>query len=226
MTQVFVVCEGQTEMSFVSQVLKPYFYRHQIYFTPTLIGKPGRKGGDVTYTRLLASLMPLLLRNDQLLYCTTFIDYYGLPADFPGKQEATKATSLSDKADCLYTALHEQLATEKQMSAYMLRRFVPYVQMHEFEGLLFSDPNAFARAIDRPQIADKLLAIRQRFATPEHINDNPNTAPSKQVIGLFKEYEKPLMGTIAALDIGIDTICASCSLFSAWLERLSQLPRA
>ncbi|MCY4466701.1 MAG: DUF4276 family protein [Chloroflexi bacterium] len=218
MTQVFVVCEGQTEMSFVTEALASYFEGRQLYLKPRLIGK----GGNVTYTRLLASLKPLLLAG-QSPYCTTFIDYYGLPAGFPGKRAATKATSLSDKADCIYTALHEQLATENQMDEYMLRRFVPYVQMHEFEGLLFSDPKAFARAIDKPKIADELLAIRNRFETPEHINDNPNTAPSKQVISIVKEYEKVTMGTSAALEIGPCAIRQSCPLFSEWLDKLTAL---
>jgi hypothetical protein len=105
------------------------------------------------------------------------------------------------------------------------RRFVPFVVMHEFEGLLFSDCEAFADGIGRPQLAQPFREIRQQFATPEEINDSPFTAPSKRVEGLVEGYEKPLLGTLAALKIGLDTIRSECPHFRDWLVRLESWPQ-
>ncbi|MDP2158323.1 MAG: DUF4276 family protein, partial [Nitrospirota bacterium] len=103
-------------------------------------------------------------------------------------------------------------------------RFVPYVMMHEFEGLLFSDCEGFSRGIGRPQLVDEFQAIRDQFSSPEEINDSPITAPSKRVKELVQGYEKPLMGTLAILEIGLNTIRAECPHFREWLARLEALP--
>ena len=218
MRQVYVVCEGQTEMGFVQDVLSPFFVGRELYLRPTLIGK---EGGSVTYARLLRKIRPVLLGGNSP-YCTTLVDFYRLPAKFPGKQDASEKDLLFEKPKAIYEALISALAND--LSEGALERFIPYVQMHEFEGLLFSDPTAFARAIGRNDIAADLLAIRRRFETPEHINDHPNTAPSKRIMQLVEGYEKPISGSLAALEIGIGSIQDSCPLFNDWLAKLESLP--
>jgi hypothetical protein len=102
-------------------------------------------------------------------------------------------------------------------------RFIPFVVMHEFEGLLFSDCAAFAAGIARDDLAGEFQSIRTGFDTPEEINDSPLTAPSKRVERLVAGYTKPLMGTLAALEIGLGRIRAHCPLFDTWVTRLEQL---
>ena len=102
----------------------------------------------------------------------------------------------------------------------MGRRFVPYVAMHEFEALLFSDCDRFGKAIDRPQLAARFQRIRNAFPTPEEIDDSPKTAPSKRVQALSPGYRKPLMGTLAALEIGLCRMRRECPHFADWLARL------
>lgn len=109
--------------------------------------------------------------------------------------------------------------------AHVAQRFVPFVVMHEFEALLFSDCAAFASGIDRPELSVDFQSIRNSFATPEHINDSPVTAPSKRVEALIPGYEKPLLGVLAALEIGLDTMRQECPHFSDWLGRLEQFAR-
>ncbi len=99
-------------------------------------------------------------------------------------------------------------------------RFVPYVVLHEFEGLLFSDCAAFAEGIYRPELTGKLQAIRDGFESPEEINDSPETAPSKRIEALVSGYQKPLMGVLGILNIGLVRIRTECPGFSDWLERL------
>jgi len=99
-------------------------------------------------------------------------------------------------------------------------RFVPFVVMHEFEGLLFSDCNDFARSVGLLQVRTKLQQIRDQFETPEDINDSPVTAPSKRVKTLIPKYQKPLFGNLAALAIGLKKIRDACPHFHEWLVRL------
>ena len=72
----------------------------------------------------------------------------------------------------------------------------------------------------RPSLTPSFQAIRNEFDTPEQINDSPDTAPSKRVLGLFPGYQKPLLGTLAAQEIGLDAIRRECAQFSDWIERL------
>jgi Domain of unknown function (DUF4276) len=96
--------------------------------------------------------------------------------------------------------------------------------MHEFEGLLFSDCSRFGQGIGRSDLIPRFQNIRNSFATPEEINDSPITAPSKRIIDLLPEYEKPLFGTLAILEIGLNTIRAECPHFRQWLDRLEAWP--
>jgi hypothetical protein len=102
-------------------------------------------------------------------------------------------------------------------------RFVPFVIMHEFEGLLFSDCERFCIGIGRPDLLAAFLDIREQFTSPEEINDSPRTAPSKRVCAIVEGYQKPLHGTLAASAIGIDTIAAECPHFSDWISRLEHI---
>jgi hypothetical protein len=67
-----------------------------------------------------------------------------------------------------------------------------------------------------------LKEIRDSFASPEEIDDSPITAPSKRVEALVPGYEKPLLGVLAVLEIGLDTIRSQCPYFDAWVARLEE----
>ena len=90
--------------------------------------------------------------------------------------------------------------------------------------LVQSDCHRFAQGIAKPELAAQFEAIRQDFTTPEEINDSPLTAPSKRVESLVPGYEKPLLGNLAILEIGLDTIRAECLLFGQWLASLERFP--
>ena len=92
--------------------------------------------------------------------------------------------------------------------------------MHEFEAMLFSDCEGFGHGIDRVDLVQPLQAIRNQFASPEEIDDSPHTAPSKRIEHLVPGYQKPFMGNLAALEIGICAIRRECPHFEEWLERL------
>ena len=99
-------------------------------------------------------------------------------------------------------------------------RFVPFVVMHEFEGLLFSDCAAFSRGIGRSDLESGLRKIREEFDTPEDINDSTITAPSKRVEALIPGYQKPFLGVLAVMEIGLSRIRQECPHFDGWIRRL------
>ncbi|WP_248748604.1 DUF4276 family protein [Pseudomonas sp. MWU15-20650] len=220
MIRVHVICEGQTEEMFINEVLAQAFYHLDIYLMPALIGKPGHKGGNFRFERLLTDVEKRLL-GDRQAYCTTFFDFYGLPEEFPGKAHAAVKNSMDEKADCLLQAMVERLANELGDEA--MRRFIPYVQMYEFEGLLFSCPRRLASGINQPALEERFMHIRNEFETPETINNSPMTAPSKRLQSLYAGYDKPLHGSLAAIEIGLPAIREQCSRFDNWLSEMEAL---
>lgn len=220
MTIVHVICEGQTEEAFVKELLVERFAHLGIYLMPVLIGRPGHKGGNFKFDRLFPDVRNRLLA-DQNCYCTTLFDFYGLPQSFPGKTAVDAQAPMDAKAKALEEALVEALTSKIGQDA--MRRFIPYVQMYEFEALLFSDPERMAQGMDHAHLAPTFAKITGQFDSPEHINNSPQTAPSKRIEDFIIGYEKPLLGTLAALEVGLDAMRDKCLRFDNWLTRLEAL---
>ena len=132
-----------------------------------------------------------------------------------------RALAVANKASHVEEQLLNDLAAEMG-NGFDRRRFVPFVVLHEFEGLLFSDCDDFARGVGKPALSEPFQAIRNQFESPEHINDSPTTAPSKRVEQLIPGYVKPLLGNLAAIEIGLDKIAAACPHFNAWIAELKR----
>ena len=220
MIRIHIICEGQTEELFVNSLLKQPFSKKRFDLRPSLVGKPGHKGGNIKFERLFFDIRNRLL-SDPTGYCTTFFDYYGLPNDFPGKGITNRNDPIVKKSKTLHKEVEKII--EGKLGNDVVRRFIPYVQMHEFEGLLFSDPKKFAASIERRDLNEYFQSIKNQFSSPEEINDDSETAPSKRIEYRIKDYEKPLMGCIAALGIGLNTIRKECKLFDSWLNKLESL---
>ena len=228
MVRLLVHVEGPTEETFINEVLGPHLYERGFEMVaPRLLGnarlrsrRGGIKGWDSARQDILRHL-----RQDRQRYSTTMVDYYALPQDgtraWPGRKEA-QCLPFARKANTVQDALSADIA-EQMGPGFHPNRFIPFVMMHEFEGLLFSDCAKFAAAIARPDLAPKLQRIRDQFRTPEEINDSPITAPSKRVLDLVPNYQKPLMGTFAALEIGLDGIRRECPFFDSWVTTLEKL---
>ena len=220
MNHVHIICEGTTESGFAKAVLAPHLALKGIMLHPARIGRIGQKGGNITFDRLRRDIGARLTSHREA-YCTTFIDFYGLPQDFPGKREAARFVSLEDKQAAVCGELENQL--REAIGENVMRRFIPYVQMHEFEALLFCDTGALASVIGVSDADGKLEAVRIAFATPEHIDDSPDTAPSKRILDIDPQYRKPVSGLQAALEIGLPSMRDQCPLFRAWLRSLESL---
>ena len=225
MSRILVHVEGQTEEKFVNSVLAPHLYN--VGYTRVgarLLGNArqrSRRGGIRSWSSVRTDIVNHLTA-DRFTLSTTMVDYYALPNTWPGREQAGRQGSLKAQADTVERAVSEDIL-ESLGNAFDRRRFVPYVVMHEFEGLLFSDPEQFAQGIGQPSLASELAAIRSEFRTPEEINDSPGTAPSSRVQGLYAGYQKPLMGVLAAEEIGLDAIRGECPLFDRWIAQLERM---
>ena len=146
-------------------------------------------------------------------YVTSLVDFYG----FKGKGDLTP--------EQLQCEIHQKVNGRISRNWNGTRVF-PYVQQHEFEGLLFANVERFA-ALSMEDVdsacVEKLRWIRQQFATPEDINDSSTTAPSKQIKRLIPRYDKRVDGPLVAMEIGLCRIRAECPRFNQWLTRLESL---
>ena len=230
MSRVLIHVEGQTEEAFVNEVLAAHLYGcGYTKVSARLVGNArqrDRRGGIRAWSAVRKDILHHL-KEDADCLSTTMVDFYALPKSgeraWPGRAAAA-SLAFAGKSASVESALLADICNELG-AGFEKKRFLPYVMMHEFEGLLFSDAVRFGQGICRPELAPKFQAIRDQFSTPEEINDSPLTAPSKRIVELVPGYEKPLMGTLAVLEIGLDAIRQECPLFRAWIERLEQWPQ-
>ena len=225
--RVNLVVEGATEERFVKQVLTPYLSERGVYSqarSVLLSGKGGRphRGGLRSYHHPRLDIINWL-KEDVGAYCTTMFDLYGLPDDFPGVDRAT-SSSAQEKVKRLEEAFAEDVGADVADGA---RRFIPYLQLHEFEALLFADVAKLDEAMSVLLGSSKLTALRRilkECGGPEEIDEGPETAPSKRLTQLYPAYDKGFFGPLVAEEMGIDAIRAACPHLDAWLRRLEALP--
>jgi Domain of unknown function (DUF4276) len=210
MKRICVVCEGATEANFVTQCLEPHLRLHNIYAYPSILkaasGK--HKGGRVTIERLVKHLSRESHSFDRL---TTLVDFYGF----------------QDREDRSRDQLEKEIleGVQKYAPKFDSRFLLPYVQMHEFEALLFSDIEQFKWVIDgwNDHARQLLIEINTSVtAGPEAINTGKKTAPSKRIAHVFGEavYSKTEHGPIIAVEIGLEKIRSKCPNFNDWLGKL------
>ena len=229
MARLLVHVEGQTEESFVNEVLRDQLIGAGYEsVSARIIGNARlrrRRGGVRPWPSVRRDIVNHL-NEDSGCIATTMVDYYGLPqqgdGEWPGRAVAASRLGMHRKASCVQDALRIDIA-RTMGTGFDIRRFVPFVVMHEFEGLLFSDCAAFSRGIGREHLTSDFQAIRAAFQTPEDINDSPETSPSHRVEQLLVGYEKPLLGTLAVLEIGVGRIREECPHFREWMEKLESL---
>lgn len=216
MNRLYLLVEGQTEETFVRELLAPNYARNGLYITPIIVRtSPGHKGGVTGYGKVKPQLSRLC-RQDRHASVSTLFDLYGLPGNFPGKSAAGFPANGTGEQKAVF--LEARLAEDINEP-----NFIPYLMVHEFEALLFVKPETFASWTDSQHTVDALVAIAQAHETPEHINDSLQTAPSKRIARLMPEYKKTFHGPLIAAEIGLDSIRRACPHFNRWLLRLEQL---
>jgi hypothetical protein len=208
MIRVCIICEGPTEVNFVNRCLEPYLRPSGVRAYGTILSTKLRRhsGGRVTVGRLAKKISLHYREADR---GTTLVDFYGFQ-DRGGRSRAEL------EADILAGAARVTMG-------YDARFVLPYVQMYEFEGLLFTDPQAFEWVEDgwNDNTKRRLEAVTQEFSSPEDINDSRETAPSKRIERIFEgTYSKTEHGPLIAESIGMDVIRAKCPAFNEWVGKL------
>ena len=217
MKRIIIIGEGQTEQSFCNDVLQPHFSKRSIYLANPVIKK--NNGGIVNWEALKHQI-ELHLLQDQTSFVTTLIDYYGIQEhhNFPEWKEAQKLPDKNERMERLEYAMQIDIQPALQ------GRFIPYLQLHEFEGVLFSDIDVFDRNFEKNEFADYdyLVQTVQNNPNPEMINDNNETAPSKRLAKIIRgySYRKVLYGSLLAQEIGLDKIRTKCPRFNEWITKL------
>ena len=226
-----IVVEGQTEEAFTKEILAPHLSGFGVFVDAVMMGNARareRRGGVRRWESVRRQIINFLRQNRELVV-TTMVDYYGMPPDWPGRVAAPSAAATpSDAAARIESAMLADVGSALG-GDFDQRRFAPYVMMHEFEAMLFSDCGALARVVAQTsmsQVQDlraALQGIRDKFETPESINDSVETAPSKHIGRIASGYQKRTAGMRAVQGIGLDAIRGECPHFSDWLGRLERL---
>lgn len=213
---VVAIVEGRTEQIFVERVLAPYLGTKNIFIRATQISKPGQKGGDVKFSRAEKDIGSFLKQRPDT-YVTQFFDYYGLK-EWPDL-DAISNQSHIEIAELLNNAANEHVI-RKYGDYQAERRFIPYMAMHEFEALLFSDEAILAQALDVE--IEQVTAIIAACGEPEQINNSRETAPSKRLNQLKQsgKFKKTTEGISIAEQIGVEKMRLRCPLFNQWLNQL------
>lgn len=216
MSRVRILVEGQTEETFVNDVLGSHLIQKGVYPHALLFRK---KGGSFGYQRARKEILNSI-KEDRTLICTTMVDFYGMPRDWPGRIESQSCRNYQDKAQRIEQALSEDIAAQMGGN-WNSASFIPYVQMHEFEALLFSDTSILAAS--NPRISTQLENVLQSFSCPEEINDDYNTCPSRRIKQHIENYVKTVDGIIAAKKIGLEKMRQKCPHFDEWITKLENL---
>lgn len=221
--RALILVEGHTEERFVTQCLSPYLLARGLAIRATIVNSkrvvdgPSYKGGVDNYDKVHNHLQ-LLFRDTNAVVITTLFDYYRLPTNFPGMSDRPpgSARSRCEFVEASWaTRVHE-------------RRFVPHVVLHELEAWVYVDPSSLDPKMfdDNADVVKAIADTAKAYASPEDINEGPQTAPSKRLKKAWGAYQKTIHGPRAITAIGIDRIRATCGHFDRWLSRLEDIAMA
>ena len=223
MIRLHVVVEGQTEEEFVNSVLANHFGQFDISTDARCIltsrsRRGTHRGGISSYAKTKRDVELWLKEDNNRDSCvTTMFDLYGLPTDFPGFPEAAGRHDPRKRVESIEASFAKDINHN---------RFIPYIQLHEFEAFLFVDPAELSSEfLDHAAAIQNLIDATRSFESPELIDDHPSTAPSKRIIAVIPEYEgrKVSAGPRIARRIGLPSIRQKCPHFDGWLSRIEAL---
>lgn len=213
-----VLCEGKTERNFVRGVLAPHLRVFRVFARDLdLDATPHGGGGIVNHDRLRRNIKNAVGTARDHQWITTMIDLYALPADYPGKARVGREDGAT-RARRIEAGMREALPNP---------RFLPYVQVHEFEALVLAGVDSLPAQFPDGEAegAPERLLASIGTTRPEDVDDGPTTAPSKRIIREVPAYDdvKSIVGPEIASRIGIANLRAACPHFGEWLTRLETL---
>lgn len=224
MIRLHITVEGQTEQGFVKNVLIEHLAAFRVFADArcVLTSKDNRigrthRGGLLSYERARNDIQTWMKEDtDPKCHFTTMFDLYGLPRTFPGMEAAHRDPY--DRVAALEAAFARDIGHP---------RFIPYIQLHEFEALILAAPQCLDSEYLEHAAPIRGLVAMANGQNPELINDGPETAPSKRIIREIPEYggDKTAGASVVAR-IGLPTLRARCRHFDAWVTKLEGLAGA
>ncbi len=219
-----ITAEGQTEERFVKETLSYYLGDYQISTAVRRVLTSKDKyhkfrGGLLNYQRAKNDITNWLKEdNNSEVRFSTMFDLYALPDDFPGYEKAKKINDIYAKIDFLEAKFKEDINDI---------RFIPYLQLHEFEALVLANPqNLRIEYFEHEKaIAELEKILLENGNNSEQINDKTETAPSKRIIKLIPEYDKVNVGASIVNINGIDFLKQKCKHFGEWISKLETLSK-
>ena len=176
-------------------------------------------GGIVRWEILKKEIHTYLHERDAVV--TMLIDYYGLydKHAFPKWDEAKAIVDKVERMNFLETSM------KKDIEDWGRHRFLPYLQLHEFEGLLFNDIQVFYDNVPSNELVgeEELIQTFNEFNNPEMINDKKNSSPSHRLERIILGYNKILYGHYFAEAIGLDKIREKSPRFNEWLDKIEAI---
>jgi hypothetical protein len=147
MKRIIIICEGQTEQEFCKTVLQPHLNKFGIFIQAPTIKKTG---GGIVRWELLKKEILLHLQRDKSATLTTLIDYYGLHDhhQFPNWTQSKDLPNRNERMSLIENGMLNSITDE------LRNRFIPYIQLHEFEGLLFSDISVIENEFEASEFSD------------------------------------------------------------------------
>ena len=210
MKTVIIICEGPTEEVFCSNLLSQYL-QNSCRIEIRLLG------GNCNWQRI-KDMAEKALKQQKNALVTTFFDYYGVKTKkFPNWKETVgiNKANVRERIEILESGMLEEIDSNLRY------RFIPYVQLHEFEALLFNNIEVFDDMFEFEQYdRAELLNVFNEFPDPEMIDQGTETSPSHRLIKIIPAYRKVIQGNAIAEKIGIEQIRQKNKHFNDWIEQL------
>jgi len=220
MIRLNITAEGFSEERFVTDMLRPHLWNNfgiSVEVRKVLTNRKLRKRGGIVGYQRFKNDVSQWFRECPDVYHTTLIDLYGLKNDFPG-HKTTSYLQPYDRVKEMERLLKEDLGFHK---------FIPYIQLHEYEALLFADTGIMEEWLGLYNTLRKNCFTQIRNSTPDNnpemINEHPDTAPSKRILSLCNSYDKVGDGILILEKIGLKKLRAECTHFNEWLTQLEHL---
>ncbi len=216
MKKITIICEGYSELAFCKDILEPHLrnFQIQLYYELT----DHSKDGGITKWLNIKNQIIKIYEEDNDMVISTFFDFYGMNKSlkFPKWAESVEVDNKPNKMEILEIGMFEDIDDAI--------KFIPYIQLHEYEALVFSDYNAFETLYDAQDA--NLVALKKicdNHINPEDINDIKITAPSNRLKNNIRRYNKISSGIELITIIGLETIRSKCPRFHNWIKNLEKI---
>lgn len=198
MTRLLISVEGLSERIFVEKVLVSHLATFEVF-----VGNPHNMKGNINLDKVANKLNDLSYNYD---FVTTFYDFYGFKK---------RGLNSDETKESLEQKIKQGIRQEQR------EKVIPYIQMYEFEALLFSNVEKMATELQTEQAW--INSILGDFNNnPENINNSKETAPSKRIEKNVK-YIKTLHAPKILQEIRLPEIRKKCRGFDKWITQLEKI---